>query len=280
MKVGLVIANHGKNAIENVRLWPSLAEEMGFSTVWFTDHVVGLRAYAPRFSGTWMELLSSLAYASGRTERIRLGTGVMVVPYRNPVYAAKVIATIDQLSNGRVNVGVGIGWSRSEYKALGVGEIFDSRGDYTNEALDVMCRCWAGGQLGFDGGWSKFRKIEFEPASLQRPRPPLWVGGHSGAALRRAAKYADVWHPMAMPFEEYAATAARLDELAGRSVSRTVRILLEAGTATGQLLEQIAGFRDAGCVEVAVDLQTDEDAVFRAAAERLAGVLDKGTLPS
>jgi probable F420-dependent oxidoreductase len=280
VKIGLVIANTGTTAVDNVRVWPARAEEMGFSSVWFTDHVIGLKAYAPRFGPIWMELLTSLAYAAGQTSRIRLGSGVMVVPYRDPVYTAKVLATIDQLCAGRLNVGVGVGWSRSEYKALGVGDLFERRGAYTDEALDVMFRCWEGGKLGYDGEWVKFREIEFWPTPVQRPRPEIWVGGHSKAALRRAARFADVWHPMALPLDQFAAATQLLDELSdGRPIRRTTRILAGATVAINELTDQIHGFAGLGCEEIAVDLETDNAAEFRAAAERLAEAMSLTPTP-
>lgn len=270
MKLGLVIANTGPNAVENVRSWPVDAEARGFSSVWFTDHVIGLKAYQPRFGPIWMELLTSLAYAAARTNRIRLGSGVMVVPYRNPVYTAKVLATIDQLCDGRLNVGVGVGWARSEYKALGVGELFDERGAYTDEALEVMMRCWQGGTFGYEGRWTAFREIEFAPTPVQRPHPQIWVGGHSRPALRRAARFADVWHPMGLSPQEYAEKAKNLDDMTERVIRRTTRLLVPASTNMDQLLESVHAFGQAGCMEVAIDLETDNANEFTAAVDRLA----------
>jgi probable F420-dependent oxidoreductase len=270
VKVGLVIANTGTNAIENVQRWPAEAESLGYSSVWFTDHVVGLKAYAPRFGPIWMESLTSLAYAAAGTRSIGLGVGVMVVPYRNPVYVAKVLATIDLLSEGRLRIGVGVGWSRSEYKALGVGDLFDERGKYTDEALDVMRQCWAGGTLGYQGKWNNFREIDFLPAPVQKPHPQVWVGGHSKPALRRAAEYATVWHPMGLSPEEFTNVGDELDELAGRKVPRSTRILVPADIDPRELSDQLSGFAHAGCIEIAVDLDTEDAALFQRSAERLA----------
>ncbi|MFC4944306.1 TIGR03619 family F420-dependent LLM class oxidoreductase [Pseudonocardia sp. GCM10023141] len=273
MKIGLVVDNHGSHAIDNVQTWPAEAERLGFHSLWFTDHVIGLTSYAPRFSTTWAESLTSLSFAAARTSTIRVGVGVMVVPYRNPVYAAKVLATIDLLSGGRLDVGVGVGWSRSEYKALGVGDLFDVRGAYTDESLDVMQRCWAGGTLGYQGTWNAFREIDFSPAPAQPAGPPLWVGGHSGPALRRAARFAATWHPMGLQPLELAAAGDRLDAIAGREITRTTRILVPASIGSAELQDQLVAFAGVGCVEVAVDISTPDAGEFRDAAQRLAGSL-------
>ena len=270
MKVGLVVSNHGLNAVENVQTWPTRAEELGFSSVWFTDHVIGLTQYAPRFRTEWMESLTSLSFAAARTTTIGLGVGVMVVPYRGPVHAAKILATIDILSEGRLRVGAGVGWSRSEYKALGIHDRFDDRGAYTNEALDVMRKCWAGGLLGYEGTWTNFREIDFLPLPVQKPHPEIWIGGHSKPALRRAAEFATVWHPMGLTAEELELAGNELDAIAGRQVTRTTRVLVPASIDIDELTDSLIGFAKVGCVEVMVDLDTQDPEEFAEAAERLA----------
>src|SRR5690606_5464730 len=126
-------------------------EDLGFSSVWLTDHVIGLRSFAPVYEPEWSEIFISLTHMAATTSTIRLGTGVLVVPYRDPVLTAKMVATVDQLSNGRVILGIGSGWSKGEYAALGRLDQFDTRGAVTDEALDIMVECWKGGEVTWQG---------------------------------------------------------------------------------------------------------------------------------
>ena len=114
MRLGLVVNNYGAPATEAVRRMPVLAEEWGYDSIWVTDHVVGVRSFQPVYGATWMEPMMALAWMAAMTSRIRLGMGGLVVPYRDPVLTAKMVATLDQLSGGRVNLGVGTGWARRE----------------------------------------------------------------------------------------------------------------------------------------------------------------------
>lgn len=254
MRVGLVIPNTWPGAVDSVRRMPRAAEEWGYDSVWVTDHVIGVDAYAPVYGGVWAEALTSLAFMAGTTSKVRLGVGVLVVPYRDPVYAAKVLATIDQLSDGRLTVGVGTGWSRSEYRALGVQDKFEPRGKVTDESLQVMIECWKGGEVGWQGEHFGFRKIEFEPTSIQRPHPPIWVGGQTAPALRRAAKFADVWHPTGLAPEQVKELGEQLDEKAGRKVPRSIRMHAEAANIDG-VLDLLHAYAEAGCIEAAVDFR-------------------------
>lgn len=274
MKLGLVIQNTGPAAVENVRRVPAVVEALGYASVWFTDHVVGVRAYEPVYGPTWAEALTSLAFAAACTSQVRLGVGVLVVPYRQPVYTAKVLATIDQLSGGRLLVGIGVGWSRSEFRALGVGDHYEERGAYTDEALAVMQRCWQGGWFGFAGRWTQFREIEFSPVPVQRPHPPLWIGGMSRPALRRAARFGDAWHPTGIPPEKVARLGDELDQLAGRAVPRTVRIRVEPTIGRQELRALLARYAEARVSEAVLDLNTEDTKEFLRAAERLVGAID------
>ncbi|MET0197396.1 MAG: TIGR03619 family F420-dependent LLM class oxidoreductase, partial [Rhodococcus fascians] len=192
---------------------PPIVEKLGYRSVWFTDHVIGLKAYEPVYRGEWAEAFTAMTWAAARTEHVQIGLGVLVGPLRDPVYAAKVVATMDQLSGGRVQLGVGTGWAYREFEALGRAQLFGKRGSATDEALEVMRRCWEGGTFGFDGTWSGFKEIEFAPVPAQSTLP-LWIGGQSGAALRRAAKWADVWHPHRISPDELREGGDALDALA------------------------------------------------------------------
>ena len=262
MRLGLVVNNNGAPAVEAVRRMPVLAEEAGYESVWVTDHVVGVRSFQPVYGATWMEPMTALAWMAAATSRIRLGVGVLVVPYRDPVLTAKMIATLDQLSGGRVDLGIGTGWARSEYHALGRGDLFGERGAVTDESIEVMLRCWQGGEFGFEGKYFRFRSLQFDPVPVQRPRVPLWIGSRTGqrAPMRRVAKYADVWHPTGLSPEEIRESGDAVDEAADRAIPRTVRLSHAPAKSTDELIELLGHYREAGCIEAAVDfggLDTD-----------------------
>lgn len=256
MRLGLVIQNNGAPSIDAVRRLPPLAEKLGYDSLWVTDHVIGVNSFQPVYGRRWMEPLTSLSYIAATTTRIRLGIGVLVLPYRDPVYTAKVIATLDQLSGGRVDIGVGTGWCRSEFHALGRGHLYEQRGVVTDECLDLMLRCFEGGEFGWEGRFFQFRRIQFDPVPLQKPRPPLWVGSRTAAGarpMRRVVKYADVWHPTGISPDEFREGGARLDDMAGREIRKTLRTSVKPGTRVEETLAQLAAYRDAGCEEVALD---------------------------
>ncbi|MCW2830841.1 MAG: Luciferase-like, subgroup [Aeromicrobium sp.] len=250
LQLGIVCGNVGPDAISSVREVPVAAEELGFCTAWFTDHVIGLKAYQPVYRPEWAESLTSLAWAAARTSTIQLGVGVLVAPLRDPVYAAKAIATIDQLAGGRIVMGIGTGWAYREYEALGRAALFERRGAATNEAIDVMKRCWQGGTFGFDGAFTSFKEIEFAPTP---PRAvPLWIGGDSGPAIRRAAKYADVWHPARLSAALVAQRGEQIDEAAGRPVERSIRLAYTAQDRD-EILATVEDYLAVGCRHVVVE---------------------------
>jgi probable F420-dependent oxidoreductase len=156
-----------------------------------------------------------MAFLAGKTRRLRLVSSVMILPHRNPVVTAKTLATIDVLSNGRVTVGVGVGWLREEFQALGAPD-FDRRGAVSDEYLRIFKALWTRSPASFEGKFYRFDEIRCLPAPVQKPHPPIWIGGHSPAALRRVARHGDGWHPVganpAVPLRP-AELRASLDEL-------------------------------------------------------------------
>jgi probable F420-dependent oxidoreductase len=177
------------------------AEALGFDTVLLNDHIIV--DGSPRALTSWgntYDPLVTLAYVAARTTRIRLGTSVLIMPYRNPVATAKMFATLDQLSGGRIIAGVGVGWHEAEFAALGVP--FHERGARTTEYLRIWQACWAPDPVTFQGRFFSFDNMYIKPKPLQHPHPPIWVGGSSPAALRRAAAFAQVWQPTQMPPED------------------------------------------------------------------------------
>ena len=175
------------------------AEELGFDALFVNDHVIV--DDAPR-SEPWRNVydpLVVLSYVAALTSRVMLGTSVLIMPYRNPIVTAKMIATLDQMSGGRAVAGVGSGWNEVEYNALGVP--FRQRGARTTEYLRIWQACWAPGPTTFHGRFFNFDNMHVNPKPLQQPHPPLWIGGSSQASLRRAARFGAIWQPTPTPLD-------------------------------------------------------------------------------
>jgi probable F420-dependent oxidoreductase len=177
--------------------------------------------------GDALETFSILGVVAGATERLRLVTSVLVLPYRNPVLTAKMVASLDVLSGGRVTLGVGVGWLKEEFEALNSPD-FNSRGAVTDEWIAIFKQLWSQSPASFTGQHYKYSDIRAEPFPLQKPHPPIWIGGHSRAALRRTARHGDGWHPVgaiaASPLppdemQEHLITLQRLTEAEGRDFS-------------------------------------------------------------
>ena len=198
-RFGVVVPNSGDLATrENIEAVARSAEDLGFDSIWAIDHIVIPAADVYTFGETVFEQLIVLSHIAGMTERVGLGTTVMVLPYRNSVVAAKMLATLDALSGGRLILGVGSGWVEPEFQVLGVD--YESRGHITDKTLEVMKALWAGGDRGRE---SEFSDIHFLPIPVQRPHPPILVGGHSVRAFRRAVEFGQGWHPTtALPEDE------------------------------------------------------------------------------
>jgi probable F420-dependent oxidoreductase len=270
--VGLVVTTNEPGAADMVRDLPRRAEVWGYDSLWVTDHVVGVRAMAGVYGDYWLEALTALTWMAATTTRVRLGTGVLVVPHRNPVLASKMITTLDVLSGGRVDIGVGTGWSKVEFRALGVEGLYEHRGRATDEAIAVMQACWAGGEITHEGESFSFRHVAAEPVPLQRPHPPLWIGGHSAPALRRAARVADVWHPHDLPPAELTQIGEQLDNLAGRHIPRSVRLHVTEDDLPG-LADHIDSYLAVGCIRVVLEFRSQPCALVERLAERAAEIL-------
>lgn len=233
--IGCTLPTSGPGAdVGALRGLAQTAEGLGFASAWVSDHVViperveSAYPYSPdgRFhlgpTGAYLEPLIALTYLAGVTERIRLGTHVLILPYRNPVVMAKEIATLDVLSRGRVDLGVGVGWMREEFEALGY-DYFDRRGAVADEQIRLMRTLWTEDVAAFEGDFYRFARLGAHPHPTQRPHPPIWVGGHTRPAIRRAARLGDGWLPIGarppatLPPEEIARGRALLREEATRA---------------------------------------------------------------
>ena len=180
------------------------AEDLGFETAMLIDHLL---VAPPAYRVTWLEPITLLAALSGVTRSIRLGTLVLVLPFRDPVAFAKEWGTLDQLSGGRSILGVGVGWNREEFNALRIP--IEERGRRMNEMLESITALWAGDDVSYEGRYYRFEHLTIEPKPAQRPHPPIWIGGGTQPSekiygqgvdtiqpvLRRIAKYASTWVP-------------------------------------------------------------------------------------
>ena len=270
--VGLAIPNMGEAAPAAVHELPALAEHLGYDSVWVTDHLVGLRATDEVYGSHWLEAVTALTWIAATTRTIRVGTGVLVVPYRDPLLTAKMLSTLDILSAGRLDVGIGTGWSKTEYRALGVGDLFEPRGAVTNEALEVMLACWAGGEIEHDGTYFAIKHVRVQPLPAQSPHPPIWVGGTSRPALRRAAAFGDVWHPNDISPRELRETGERLDQLAGRPMPRSIR-LDTSDEQLDRIDELVDEYLAAGAIRVVIEFRGRDLEQTRTRAEKAARLL-------
>jgi probable F420-dependent oxidoreductase len=181
------------------------AERLGFYCITVADHIIIPKNVTVPYpytvdgkypgTGYHLETLTTMSFLAGATERIRFVTSVMIAPYRNPIITAKMLASLDVLSAGRVIVGLGVGWMKEEFENLNAPP-FAERGKVTDEYIQAFRELWSSDNPSFNGKYCTFSDIVFVPRPVQKPTIPIWVGGHSRQALRRAAQLGDGWHPI------------------------------------------------------------------------------------
>lgn len=259
MKFGL----HGVGSGSTVKPEPLAqvareAERLGYESIWIPEHLavpVEMRTPYPysddgRFPGGAMVALHdpflALAYAAACTEKIKLGTGVFVLPLRNAIAVAKSVASLDVLSNGRALFGVGIGWLEDEFEAVGAS--FPDRAARAREAIRMMKVLWSEEAPHFEGRFHRFPPLGFNPKPVQKPHPPILLGGESRAALKRAAELGDGWygaHHSPDSVRPLLATLKERAEAAGRDFSA---LEITVGLAPGVRpdLDTVRRFADAG----------------------------------
>ena len=210
---------------EYLRTLGTAAEEPGFHSLWIAEHVVLFDDYASHYpysadgripacgKSGFLDPFDALAFLAACTTRVRLGTGICLVPQRNPVYTAKEAATVDWLSGGRLDFGVGVGWLAEEFRALGVP--FERRGERCRDYLEVMRRLWCDPVSAFAGEFYELPACREYPKPVQQPHPPIYFGGESEAALRRVADVGQGWYPFSLEPEELAERLVVLDQLPG-----------------------------------------------------------------
>jgi probable F420-dependent oxidoreductase len=230
-----------------------LAESLGYHSVFLADHVLVPRSLASKYPYSqdgsfpydpdkdWLDPLVALGYLAGQTRSIRLGTSITVVPMRHPIITAKQIATADHLSGGRVIFGAGVGWMAEEFALLGAS--FHDRGRRMDEYLRLMKVLWTEANPHFEGEYFRVANCGFAPKPVQKPHVPLWIGGESPAALRRAAQLGDGWHSAGTALAELPARLrllrAALAE-AGRAEAEFVISAFPTDRFTVELVQQFA----------------------------------------
>ncbi|OGL19349.1 MAG: hypothetical protein A3F92_15410 [Candidatus Rokubacteria bacterium RIFCSPLOWO2_12_FULL_71_22] len=249
MRYGLRIPSFalgpGTATLEDMGRYLRRAEDLGFDCAVSIDHLL---LTPPAYACTWLEPLSLLSALAGVTRTMKLGTMVLVLPLRNPVYFAKEWATLDLLSGGRSILGIGVGWHEAEFALMGVP--YRERGPRMNEAIEIVRALWAGDDVTYDGAYYRFRNLTIDPKPAQKPHPPIWIGGGTQPServyaqtvknidpvLRRIAKYADTWvpHSSATPemvrrdwekIQRFARDAGRDPSRIGRVYSNFVWVL-------------------------------------------------------
>jgi probable F420-dependent oxidoreductase len=233
LKIGVTIPNNfGVDDPQQVVSVARLAENLNFDSVWVMDHLFNAGYIRQRLEDKpYYHPLATLSYVAALTSRVVLGTSVMVLPYHNPVELAKYVATLDHFSKGRVILGVGVGSIAEEYAALGIA--MSDRARLANESLRLMKELWTNPTPSFESPRWRFSDVRFSPKPLQKPHPPVWVGGESSGARKRAALLGDGWHPNGLTPDAYAAGCQEvrgMADAAGRD-SATLTMSIRLGVS-------------------------------------------------
>ena len=292
MKFGVTIPNNwGIEDPQQVLAFGPLAEELGYDSVWVMDHLFNNGYIRERLDGKpYYNPLATLSYLAATTKNVLLGTSVLVLPYHNPIELAKYTATLDQMSGGRVTLGVGVGAMIEEFNALGIS--MKRRGSLTNECIAIIKELWTNEDPSYHSRRWNFSALKFSPKPLQKPHIPIWVGGASPGALQRAATMGDGWHPSGVTAEDYSISRRNIQELAvaaGRnpeSLTWSARVEVEAhGTPSSdraascarisasnvdQMIACIAAYQTAGVEHIVLALNTGEVARITELMETIA----------
>jgi len=273
MRFGFVIPNNvGIDNIDDLINLGIRAEELGYDSLWVNHHVLHV-GYVKDRLGTkpYQDALTVLTWLAAQTSTIKLGTSVLVMPYLHPMVLAKQIATLDQLSRGRLILGLGAGSLPDENALLGVP--YESRGSYCNEFVQVLKALWTDDTASFKGDYFDFDQLCSSPKPSQQPHPPIVIGGNRAPALRRAARYGDGWHPMNVSPEGVTRRLAAIREeanLAGRPEATSmvqVRLGMERVNAESAAEYEAAGVTDLVMHVLSSDPHSQQTEIERFAAE-------------
>lgn len=200
IRLGLNVPNFGHTATPQIlRDWVRFAEDNGFALAVVSDHVAPTPDVSRLYPSPFYDPFATLSWLAGLTDRLELGTSVTILPYRHPLLTARMSANIDQFTGGRFILGVGAGWSEAEFTALGLP--FRDRGRIADEYLLAITEAWTSDRVSLRGDYVDYQDVSTGPRAARSPHPPIWVGGSAPAAIRRAARFGDAWHPNNAPIE-------------------------------------------------------------------------------
>src|SRR5215510_710042 len=258
---GLGVGIYGRLATrDHILELAALAEASGLESLWVADHVIFpvtlTSAYPYSATGTFpldmtqeplLEPLATMGVLVGATQRVRIGTAVLVMPYRHPVLLARMLVTLDVLSGGRMMLGAGVGWLAEEFAALGARP-FAARGRVTDECIEIVKRLCQGGEVTFQGEHYQLDPIVSRPGSVQRPHPPILIGGTSNVALQRVARLGDGWVSTGLRPERLRARLSTLDKVCQAHGRRLADLSLnhKLFISVGEARTGADGSRDAG----------------------------------
>jgi len=291
MKVGFFAVGIGSSADpELIALIAKATEQCGFHSLWAPEHVVLLEQYASKYPysadgrlpmpTTRIDILDpyvALTYAAAFTKTIRLGTGISLIPERSPVVTAKEIASLDKLSGGRFDLGVGVGWLAEEFTAVNVP--WERRAERTREYLKAMKLLWTEEQPEFKGEFLSFPKVSMYPKPVQKPYPPIIFGGESTPALKRVAEVGNGWFGVNVTVEDAQSKIARIQQYAQAAGRSNVKFSFAVSPGLGLPVEmdQVKRYRDAGADQMIVGALSQDPKSIKGEIERLA---EKLVVPS
>jgi probable F420-dependent oxidoreductase len=279
MDFGICVPHYGKS-IEIGRILDIArrAETLGFDSVWVTDHILVPQSMNIIYRDHMLEPLALLSHLAAVVTRVRLGTSVIILPYRSPIVVAKMLATIDQLSQGRVIMGTGAGWMEEEFAALNAP--FKERGDFSDECLRIMRDIWTHNTVSMQGKFHHYDHMQTSPRPVQPGGPPIWVGGNSARSRRRVAELGDGWHASSLLASEMASGCEHVRALWAQNnrqgdpvFSARIALSLEdvseevtsyasrrpRSSITGSItaaVEQFGAYRDLGLEHVVLEMST------------------------
>ena len=285
---------------ETITSLATFAEDAGFESIWLADHVVFPTSFASKYpfsangnfpaptSDPLLEPIAAMGVLAGATKHIRIGTAVLIIPYRNPLLLARMLITIDQFSGGRVTLGAGVGWLKEEFEALDSPD-FALRGKATDEYLAIFKAMCAGGEVAYQGETYSFPPVHSVPGSVQKPHPPVLIGGVSNPALRRVARN-DGWLAVALGAKEMPERLAALKRICGEQGRRfddldlVYKIFISPGEpkigpfgsrdmgsgAEAQIVDDLKAIVDAGFGKIVVRYRGDSAAAQKEQMERFA----------